>query len=851
MRKAMLKRLLWFALLALALCPGALPGEEDGNVFRSKSGGFCISRPDGKWEFLERGKVSRGDYILALYPRTLQSTVQVNIRVKLASAAPGSPESLRDKALKGTENQPQYSNRAKRTLKLAGRKAPGLSIDSKTSGGTYRLQQFYLAEKGLLFTLAYHAPLREFDALLPRFVSILKTFKFVEISAAPGEKGSLQRLAARCGTEIEWVTEWEEAAARARRGKRLILVLVRSLSGFQITNPFMSGPFMDPDILGLIRTRFVMLRFRKGMGAPFESHDVYGLSPGTFGTTLLVATPRGRIVGDTFSYEESSVHDLLVGTLAAHRDLCRVSPPSGLRGPKRARWAISCGEYDTARGLLASPASAQEHLLRARLFRRLRKGGDALREIEKARGYADPELADDLALEDALVRMRMGDRKAAYSGLASFRVRYPRSPRLPEALFWLGACAIIRSGVKSAKALWEELIAGHPENRWSWKAAASLSSTGFSLGLGERTGWPPEEILKTLELPPLEKLGADRVRQAEQDALRYLLSKQRPDGSWVCPSEVTRASHKLPMDFTVAITAICAMSLLPYRDDARILDAVHLALGYLVQAREIQKAVGDKVYFMDYTVWRNAYVLACLAACIEKGVVKKEKFEPTMKELIAELGTKQKSGGGWSYYVTTDLERGTAANQSISFSTAAVLLGLHGAREAGVPVPESLWSKAVGCLERMKCADGTFEYMLFHGAGRQQKATAGPGSAGRGPLCALTLYRWGRGDLEGMRKALAYFALHRSSYAALKRKTLMHTGPHSQGSHYLMFDYAYAAVALAQLPPKQRGKFRGMLLDQILDSRGADGSYVDNPIAGPHVGTAFALMAFQHLGVKK
>jgi hypothetical protein len=29
--------------------------------------------------------------------------------------------------------------------------------------------------------------------------------------------------------------------------------------------------------------------------------------------------------------------------------------------------------------------------------------------------------------------------------------------------------------------------------------------------------------------------------------------------------------------------------------------------------------------------------------------------------------------------------------------------------------------------------------------------------------------------------------------------------------------------------------------------RGADGSFVDNPMMGPHVGTAFALLAFQAL----
>ncbi|MHC4599509.1 MAG: hypothetical protein ACYS47_10930, partial [Planctomycetota bacterium] len=121
------------------------------------------------------------------------------------------------------------------------------------------------------------------------------------------------------------------------------------------------------------------------------------------------------------------------------------------------------------------------------------------------------------------------------------------------------------------------------------------------------------------------------------------------------------------------------------------------------------------------------------------------------------------------------------------------------------------------------------------------------GAAGRGPLCALTLYRWGKGDRDAIREALRLFAKYRKMYSREKRKTLMHTGLGSQGSHYLMFDYANAAMALSRLSEEERIVFRGIVLGQVLDSRGADGSYVDNPINGPHCGTAFGLIALRHL----
>ena len=87
----------------------------------------------------------------------------------------------------------------------------------------------------------------------------------------------------------------------------------------------------------------------------------------------------------------------------------------------------------------------------------------------------------------------------------------------------------------------------------------------------------------------------------------------------------------------------------------------------------------------------------------------------------------------------------------------------------------------------------------------------------------------------------------RASYAAEQGKTLMHGGRDGQGSHYLLFDYAMAAGALATLPPAQAARRRGPLLELVLAARGADGSVQDNPIKGRHYGTAMAVLALTKL----
>ena len=79
----------------------------------------------------------------------------------------------------------------------------------------------------------------------------------------------------------------------------------------------------------------------------------------------------------------------------------------------------------------------------------------------------------------------------------------------------------------------------------------------------------------------------------------------------------------------------------------------------------------------------------------------------------------------------------------------------------------------------------------------------------------------------------------------------MHTGSGGQGSHYLMFDYATAAAAVADLPPNERAAFRPALLEEILACRLVDGSFLDNPMLGRPYGAAMALTAFERLGVPR
>ncbi len=825
------------------------------NLYVSKSHGFRIERPDETWIFQEDVDSSARSLALIIKPKTSDSRVQVSVRVKPLDSFLDAV-TIRDRILKWIEDKSEYTKSKAAIFETggwisgsAGRKTPGLTVEMEAYGETFRLRQCYLVGGGFQYTLQCHAPAGEFESHASAFERIWKTFALTQVSEETKKDQELHALAAKCGSEIAWVEDWEKAAAQARDEKKLVMVLVRFLPGFKISDEASAGPFMDPDVVGLVQERFVALRFIKGMEAPFVPQESYGMGPNTFGTSLLLVTPDGEVVGDCSSIVAVSIHDFLLDHLLKHPGLDGPSSPGGRKGIELAEWHLRRGELEKASRILKKTASGRGHRLKASLFRRLRKGDDALKELKKAHKTTGArDLEADLAVDKAVILLRTKRFDEALKLLTRILEEYPESERIPEATYWLGACRLRLGAKDDAAALWRSLTESHGKNRWAWKAAAALTGTPFALGLGERLAWPDEDILNLLDTPEPEKLEFSKVRRAEKDAFEFLLRHQRSDGSWISPSEAGRALSEIPNEFTEAITAICARSLVPFRRNPSAARAVRRAADYLLDARERRKKTGDTAYFMDYTVWSKAFTLWFLADCIDTNLVKRKKLESIMDEIVSEIGLKQKKGGGWSYYVTTDLRNSDKpSNQSISFVTAAVLIALLEAGEAGISVPEEMTNGALGCLERMHNENGTFEYFLFHDHENLPRKTAIPGAAGRGPLCSQALFRGGRGDLDGIRRSLDIFMEHRHTYAREQGKSLMHAGLHGQGSHYLMFDYAFAASAIRLLPKKERARYRDPVLKLILDARSEGGSYLDNPLIGRHYGTGMALIALRSL----
>jgi tetratricopeptide (TPR) repeat protein len=822
-------------LLFLAIASDVAAEEKLPVEYESKRNGFALRLPQG-WLGKPTENPTTGFRVLFGDPAAPGVGVLVQSR---RADAERSPEAIRTKEIEGIRGRADIESPKPFTASIAGRKSPGLELLITQQGKQYRMRRLYLVHQEREIVFQWHAPVGEFAGHGKLLDRIRTSFRLVDVAKAD----PVDVLAARCGSELPWADSWADAAAKVRKQRRPVLVYVRRLGGFAISDPAMAGLFMDADVAALIEERFVPLVFRKSDRAPFQSPEVYGLGPSTFGSALLVVTPEGEVLATTAALETFSAFTFLRETLLRHPKLDGNPPRSATRPETRAERLLRRGEDERALEVLGDADSADAHRIRAAILRRKRDGTAALAALDAARAAGLPEA--DFHLDRSRVLLRMGRFDEATRSLK----KIPKtSDDRPQAMFWLGVLAYRTTGLDPAKKLWNALVTEHPESRWAWRAAALLRSTILELGIKGRLRWPSDAFIRELTRPIPESRPVAEAVEARREALEALLRLQQKDGSFVCPVVVGRAAGERPHEFAVAVTALCATSLLPDRKKPRVATALRRAEEWLKNAHRHWQRDPPPALFMDYTVWSHATNLRYLAASVQCGFLPKRPSMALAAERMAELFKRQRPGGGFSYYISQDPRSNARDTQSISFVTGYVALALLDAKDAGFAVPAARVRQCQAALGAMLNPNGTFSYMKPAGV-RTPDATKEPGAAGRGPYCALALFRGGLADLDLVRKTVALYVKHREGLGRERRKALMHTGSDAQGSHYIMFDYAMIAQAIAVLPEAERKIPRTVLLEEILAARLDDGSYLDNPFLGRAFGAAMALSAFESLGV--
>jgi len=876
----LLAAILLFTPTLAASCP-----QQD--VFESAKAGFRMDKPEASWVWQD-GLGEDGNGSVTCGPQGNGGARLVTIVVSNAPVQMDHRQVFltahRDDILLQVEGLAQIRGAKRLVRELAGMEAPGLEVENDAAGVTYLARQFFVAAQGKLYTLQCHAPLEEFPGWEEAFLRAIDSFHTVPLDAEALQRTRLQQLASRCGSEVSLESDWKQAAARARAESKPILVTVQAISGFEVGDQVARGPFMDQDVLRLLAHRFVVLRWRRGMSAPFERDEIFGMGPHTFGDGMLVTDAEGNVQQQLFLLNAGAVYDVLVATLEAHPEWAPPVPPI----TRSAAGAAELGDAESAADLAAARfllESGQREAFREQLSHRNSKTDDARWEELRARaatlrrqgkearaavatGLAKEEDAAQrrptvrarLQLLDAQLQTAMG--QAAESEAAFDRLLLPGRELPPDvraqALLAKGALRLQAEDRAGAEEAWAILLQDHEGSRWSWLVAAALTAPTWGIEIYPDLRWPRPEDSALAEVPL-----AIAASSREEDigtmlagAAAYLLSQQLADGSWPAPSSYGDR-EPLADDFEIAATAIAGQALLRFPDQEKASLAATRALAWLLDQRARRNAAEvPPVVFMDYAVWSRSYAIFFLATCREQGIGMRDQIEAEIAACTQDLLLRQQDNGGWSYYLSGEVG-GDALPQSISFTTATVVLALERVDGLGLlpAQDQKRLGKGLRCLEKMRGADQVYSYFL-NGRDVEQGMRSSfevEGSAARGPACGLALLRGGRSESASLVPLFRHYVDHLAGFGVQRRKALMHAGPFAQGSHYLLYDYATAAEALREvaandaIPPSLKGEVRKALLRELRACRNRDGSFVDNPLIGNTSGTGLAMLALLDL----
>ena len=171
-------------------------------------------------------------------------------------------------------------------------------------------------------------------------------------------------------------------------------------------------------------------------------------------------------------------------------------------------------------------------------------------------------------------------------------------------------------------------------------------------------------------------------------------------------------------------------------------------------------------------------------------------------------------------------------------------LALQRAEETKLADAKELVAGALDCLERMRGEDGVFAYMLgAEGARARTRRPRRPATRAAGRPASWRCCTASAAIRRGSRSALELFREHAASLLRERGKVLMHCGPEGQGCHYILFDLWTAALAVRELPEKERAPYRALLVESLMQLRSKEGGFRDTPILGWDCGTALALLA--------
>jgi hypothetical protein len=362
-----------------------------------------------------------------------------------------------------------------------------------------------------------------------------------------------------------------------------------------------------------------------------------------------------------------------------------------------------------------------------------------------------------------------------------------------------------------------------------------------------------------LEAPkpaPITPPKPEELTNAIERGVKFLLSEQRPDGSWGSAEKTKGLNIYAPPPgahdaFRCAVTSLAIMALIEAQP--RLAES---------QRGDIDKAIDRGAAWLDdhlaqlrratpdalYNVWGHAYSLQCLAVLHKRAGGNPER-QAKLKELAQAqadmLARYSFVGGGWSYY---DFLAGTQtpSDAAFSFTTATALIALKHAAAIGVTFPERLTTKAIASIHRQQKPDFSYAYGEYLRMVPMHPINRPGGSLGRSQACNLALRMYGdKRVTNDVLKAWLDRLFARNGWLSLgRKKPIPHESFFFVAGYFYYYGHWYAALCIDELPAAERPYFQDHLAHLILPLQERDGSWWDYPFYNYHqqYGTAMAVM---------
>ena len=338
---------------------------------------------------------------------------------------------------------------------------------------------------------------------------------------------------------------------------------------------------------------------------------------------------------------------------------------------------------------------------------------------------------------------------------------------------------------------------------------------------------------------------AETIPAAIQRGVEFLKQSQNPDGSWGTGTETrgTEVMASVPGShdgFRIGTTALCVMALREMGEK----QAHDRALKYLLTEPDARRTDG----MLLYNTWAHIYVVQAMAEEISAG----HNHDPHVAEVaqrnIKHLIDYATYMGGWNYY-DFHLQTQSPSMGPTSFGTAAGLVALKEARDAGLDVPQRLVEQSLHRLEQMRLSDSAFLYGSDYKYIPRLPANRERGSIGRTQPANFSIWLWDQGRVspDRIRAGLnAFFEQHMFLDMGRKRPW-PHESWYQTSGYYYYFDHYYAARLIHTLPKDEQAAYLKKLEATVLPHQEPDGSWWDYAMWDYHkpYGTAFAIMTLR------